>query len=89
MLYRNNKIKDSSPKGDTDNFDIEAGVLQGNTLTPYLFIICLNYVLRQSIYKIKENIFNLTKERSRRYPAKTITDADYADDMTLRANGPA
>ena len=31
----------------------------------------------------------LTKERSRRYPAKTITDADYADDLVLLANAPA
>ena len=30
----------------------------------------------------------LTKKRSRRYPAKTITDADYADDIALLANTP-
>ena len=30
--------------------------------------------------------FKLTKERSRRYPTKTITDADYADDITLLTN---
>ena len=30
----------------------------------------------------------LTKKRSRRYPAKTITDADYADDTALLANTP-
>ena len=28
------------------------------------------------------------KKRSRRYPAKTITDADYADDIVLLANTP-
>ena len=39
--------------------------------------------------KIKENVFKLTKERSRRYPAKTITDTDYADDIALLANAPA
>ena len=55
---------------DTDYFDIVAGVLQGDTLAPYLFIICLDYILRTSIDKIKENGFKLTKERSRRYPAK-------------------
>ena len=59
------------------------------TLAPYLFIICLDYVLRTSIDKIKENGFKLTKKRSRRYPAKTITDADYADDIVLLANTPA
>ena len=89
MLYRNTKVKVHSPDGDPNYFDIVAGVLQGDTLAPYLFIICLDYVLRTSIDKIKENGFKLTKERSRRYPAKTITDAYYADDIVLLANAPA
>ena len=89
MLYRNTKVKVHSPDGDTDYFDIVAGVLQGDTLAWYLFIICLDYVLSTSIDKIKENSFKLTKERSRRYPAQTITDADYIDDMTLLTNAPA
>ena len=38
---------------------------------------------------MKENGFKLTKERSGRYPAQTITDADYADDTVLLANTPA
>ena len=46
------------------------------------------YVLRTSIDKIRENGFELTKKRSRRYPAKTITDADYADDIAILANTP-
>ena len=53
------------------------------------FIICLDYVLRTSIDKIKEKSFELTKKRIRRYPAKTITDADYADDIANLANAPA
>ena len=88
MLYRNTKVKTCSPDGDTDYFDIVADVLQGDTLATYLFIICLDYVLRTSIDKIKENGFKLTKERSRRYSAQTITDADYADDIVLLANAP-
>ena len=31
----------------------------------------------------------MEKVRSRRYPAQTITDADYADDIALLANTPA
>ena len=38
--------------------------------------------------KIKENGFELTKKRSRRYTVKTITDADYADDSAILANTP-
>ena len=38
---------------------------------------------------MKEKGFKLTKERSRRYPAQIMTDADYADDIALLANAPA
>ena len=65
------------------------GVLQGDTLAPYLFIICLDYALRTSIDRMKENGFKLTKERSRKYPAQTITDDDYVDDIALLANTPS
>ena len=82
-------MKVRSPDADTDYFDIVAGVLQEDTLALYLFIISLDYVLRTSIDKIRENGFKLTKERSRRYPTKTITDADYADDIALLANASA
>ena len=76
------------PDGDTDYFNIVAGVLQGDRLAPCLFIICLDYVLRTSIDKMKENGFKLTKERSRRYPTQTIMDAYYANNIALLANAP-
>ena len=44
-------------------------------------------MLRTLIDKIRENGFELTK-KSRRYPAITITDADYADDIAILANTP-
>ena len=89
MLSRNTKVKVRSPDEDTDYFDSVAGVLHGDTLAPYFFIVRLDYVLRTSIDKIKENGFTLTKERSRSYPAKTITAIDYANDIKLLANTPA
>ena len=66
ILYRNTKVKVRSPNGDTDYFDFVAGVLQGDTLAPYLFIICLDYVLRTSIDNIMENGFELTNNYRRR-----------------------
>ena len=57
MLYRNTKVKVRSLDGNTDYFNIVATVLQGDTLAPYLFIICLDYVFRTTIDKIKENGF--------------------------------
>ena len=76
ILYKNTKVKVRFPDGDTDNFDIVAGVQQGDTFAPHLFIICIDYLLRTSVDKMKDNGFQLIKERSRRYPAKTISDAD-------------
>ena len=88
ILYRNTKVTVRFPDGNTYYFDIVAGVLQGDTLALYLFIIFLDYVFITSLDKIKENGFKLTKERSRRYSAKTITDADYTDDVALLTNEP-
>ena len=91
-LYHNSSVKRDIwyvSRWDRNSADFtSAGVLQGDTLAPYLFIICLDYVLRTSIDKIKENGFELTKKRSKRYPATTITDADYADDIAILANTP-
>ena len=76
MLYKNRKVKVQSPDGDTDSFDILAGVQQGDALAPYLFVIYLDFLLRTSIDLMKENGFTLATEKSRRYPAQTITDVD-------------
>lgn len=83
MLYKNTRSMVRSPDGDTDFFDIIAGVLQGDTLAPYLFIICLDYVLRKALDQNPELGFTLKEKRSRRYPAETITDVDYADDLAV------
>ena len=59
---KNTKVKVHSPDGDTDFFDIVAGVLQGDTLAPYLFIICWDNVLSTSIDLIKENDVTLKRQ---------------------------
>ena len=61
--------------------------------TRYERVFILDYVIFlinqcSKHVKIKENGFELTKKRSRRYPTKTITDADYADDIAILANTP-
>ena len=63
ILYRNTKVKVHSPDGDTDYFDIVAGVLQGDTLAPYFFIICLDNVLRTSIDKNQRKRFRADKKK--------------------------
>ena len=86
ILYKNMKV--CSLDGDTDFFDIVTGVLQGDTLALYLFIICLGYILWTLIDIMKENGFTLEKARRRQYPTQTITDAGYTDDRALQTNTP-
>ena len=58
MLYKNTKAMVHSPNGVTDFFDIVVGVLQEDTLAPYLFIICQ----QMSIDLRKENGLTLKQE---------------------------
>ena len=51
-----------------DNFFvIVAGVLQGDKLVPYMFIICLDYVFWTSIDLIKENGFIQKKKKKQNF----------------------
>ena len=64
-MYKNIQVFVRSPDGDAEFFDIIAGVLQGDTLAPYLFIIVLDYVLR-NLDQNKNLGFTLRKQLSRR-----------------------
>ena len=44
-LYTGTKARVVTVDGATDLFDILAGVLQGDTLAPYLFIIVVDYIM--------------------------------------------
>ena len=86
ILYINTRAMVRSPDGDTTFFKITTGVLQGDTIAPFLFIICLDYVLRKSIDCNTELGLKITERKSTRYPAVNITDADYADDIAITTN---
>ena len=64
MLYKKMKAVVCSPDGNTKFFNIVTEVLQRDILAPYIFIICLNYVLHMSINLIKENGFILKKQEA-------------------------
>ena len=73
MFYKNTKLKVRSLDRDIDLFDIVAGVLQGDTLAPYLFIICQDFVLQTSIDLMKENGFTLKKKKARNYVERRLS----------------
>ena len=82
-IYENTKANVLSPDGETEFFNIKAGVLQGDTLSPYLFIIVLDYILRQSIDLNVNCGLTIKPQQSRRIKAIVMTDLDFADDLAL------
>ena len=86
MLYKNTRSMVHSPDGDTSYFEITTGVLQGDTLAPFLFIICLDYILKTALDNNLKLGLTLTERKSRRYPTEHITDTDYADDIAVTSN---
>ena len=80
-MYENTVI---SPDGETDFFELLAGVLQGNTLAPYLFVIVLDYALRTAIDGREEELgFHLQRWKSRRVGPELSQASTLL--MTLRA----
>ena len=83
-MYTNTKAKVISPDGETELFDITAGVLQGDTLAPFLFIIVLDYALRKAMDGKEDELgFTITPRKSARHPKEVLADLDFADDIAL------
>ena len=81
--YTNTTAQVITEDDNNEFFSIEAGVLQGDKLAPYLFIIFIDYMMRTST-KNRENIgLTITQRLSRRFPATYITDTDFADDIAF------
>ena len=86
MMNTNTTAQVFSLYGDTEFFEILAGVLQGDTLAPYLFIIASDYAMKQAVGNKSNLGFTLDRSRIRRNPAKVICDTDFEDDIALLSN---
>ena len=86
ILYKNTRSMVRSPDGYTPYFEITTGVLQGDTLAPFLFIICFDYILKTSLDNNRELGFTLTERKSRRYHAEQIVDTEYDDYIAVTNN---
>ena len=83
-VYKNTRARILTPDGPTEEFQIHSGVLQGDTLAPYIFVIMLDYALRQAINGREEELgFRLSRRQSRRKGPVVVTDLDFADDIAL------
>lgn len=76
-----------TPDGNSEEFDMLAGVMQRDTLAPFLFIIVLDYALKKAIIGWpKDRDFMLTPKNSRRHPAVVLTDLDYVNNTCRLSN---
>jgi len=76
-LYDNSSCCDKTASGYAEFFDIVSGVRQGCILSPFLFIIVIDFVMRRTMDKSKYGI--VWQKRNR------LTDLDFADDIAIVA----
>ena len=76
-LYANQEANVRTEYGDTESFSIGKGVRQGCVLSPYLFNLYSEYIMRQA--NLEELDIGLRMGGRKRYNLR------YADDTTLLA----
>ena len=48
-MYSGTRSKVVTPDGDIGEFELTAGIFQGDTLAPFIFVIVLDFVLHKAI----------------------------------------
>ena len=62
-LYTGTTAHVLTPDGPSDSFGVSAGVLQGDTLAPYIFVLVVDYVMRRAIDEAGEECGFQTQHR--------------------------
>ena len=97
-LYEGARARVKTPDGLSDVFDLLRGVLQGDTLAPYLFIVVVDYLLRRALsahpevsYLLKPGLNSGPATRAARKREATgtlrVTEGVYADDTYFISGG--
>jgi len=81
VMYADTIATVLTPEGETDTFNINTGVLQGEPLAPFLFIVALDYALCKAVNT--NDGLTLRRRQSSRHPAVVLPDLDFADDICL------
>ena len=83
QMYSDTSSCVSTELGPTEWFKTTSGVLQGDTLSPYLFFVLLDYALKKTLQD--DVVLVVRKRNSRRHPSIYIGVLAYADDICLLA----
>ena len=72
LMYNRTHAHALTPDGNNDYFEMLVGVLHGDTLTPFLFTMVLDYTIRQAIDSKEEELgFKLNRKTGRRQLANS------------------
>ena len=82
VLYNNSKSAVMVDGNISDPFQVTTGVLQGDVLAPFLFIILIDFLMTKATEDTDSGVFTHPRQ-SRRHPGKMLNDLDFADDITL------
>ena len=83
QMYSDTSACVSTELGPTEWFKTTSGVLQGDPLSPYLFVVLLDYALKKTL---QDDVgFVVCRRIGRRHPAIHIGALAYADDFCLLA----
>ena len=82
VLYNNSRSAVMVDGSISDPFDVTTGVLQGDVLAPFLFVILVDYLLKKATSDLDSGVVTHPR-RSRRHPAVVLNDLDFADDIAL------
>ncbi|PIO67667.1 hypothetical protein TELCIR_10574 [Teladorsagia circumcincta] len=77
ILYLNSSCCVRTNNGHTHFFEITTAVRQGCILSPFLFNICLDFVMRRAMRQTETGLSWYNEER--------LADSDFADDIALLA----
>ena len=79
---RNSKSAVMDDGNVSDLFEVSTGVLQGDVLVRFLFIILVDYLLKKATSDLDSGVVTHPR-RSRGYPMKVLNDLDFTDDIAL------
>ena len=83
VLYKNSKSAVMVDGGLSDPFDVTTGVLQGDVLAPFLFVVLVDYLLKKATSQLDSGVVTHPRRSRRVHPAKSLNDLDFADDIAL------
>ena len=88
IMYEDTSAKVKTPDGETETFSILAGILQGDILAPFLFVIVIDHIMRKALTGKEEKLgFHLRKIQGRRVQPIIVTDMYFANDIDLVSDG--